>query len=135
MTNSIVKKIEISFWRKRKNILQRKSSNFCWPLKQQKKKFLKEIFNRCYCVNKNKEASWLHAELFFVLVSMWLPQQHMVSIWTPHGIHVETMWCPVETTSYPLLKPCVVHLETTLCPPGNQMVSTWKPHGVHMETT
>ena len=46
----------------------------------------------------NKEASWLHAELFFVLVSMWLPQQHMVSIWTPHGIHVETMWCPVETT-------------------------------------
>ena len=46
----------------------------------------------------NKEASWLHAELFFVLVSMWLPQQHMVSIWTPHGIHVETLWCPVETT-------------------------------------
>ena len=46
----------------------------------------------------NKEASWLHAELFFVLVSMWLPQQHMVSIWTPHGIHVETMLCPVETT-------------------------------------
>ena len=46
----------------------------------------------------NKDASWLHAELFFVLVSMWLPQQHMVSIWTPHGIHVETMWCPVETT-------------------------------------
>ena len=48
--------------------------------------------------NTNKEASWLHAELFFVLVSMWLPQQHMVSIWTPHGIHVETLWCPVETT-------------------------------------
>ena len=46
----------------------------------------------------NKEASWLHAELFFVLVSMWLHQQHMVSIWTPHGIHVETLWCPVETT-------------------------------------
>ena len=46
----------------------------------------------------NKEASWLHAELFFVLVSMWLPQQHMVSIWTPHGIHVETLWCPVEIT-------------------------------------
>ena len=46
----------------------------------------------------NKEASWLHAELFFVLVSMWLPQQHLVSICTPHGIHVETMWCPVETT-------------------------------------
>ena len=46
----------------------------------------------------NKVASWLHAELFFVLVSMWLPQQHMVSIWTPHGIHVETLWCPVETT-------------------------------------
>ena len=46
----------------------------------------------------NKEASWLHAEQFFVLVSMWLPQQHMVPIWTPHGIHVETMWCPVETT-------------------------------------
>ena len=46
----------------------------------------------------NKEASWLHAELFFVLVSMWLPQQHTVSIWTPHGIHVETLWCPVETT-------------------------------------
>ena len=48
--------------------------------------------------SNNKEASWLHAELFFVLVSMWLPQQHMVSIWTPHGIHVETLWCPVETT-------------------------------------
>ena len=48
--------------------------------------------------NNNKEASWLHAELFFVLVSMWLPQQHMVSIWTPDGIHVETLWCPVETT-------------------------------------
>ena len=46
----------------------------------------------------NKEASWLHAELFSVLVSMWLPQQHLVSIWTPHGIHVETTWCPVETT-------------------------------------
>ena len=46
----------------------------------------------------NKEASCLHAELFFVLVLMWLPQQHMVSIWTPHGIHVETLWCPVETT-------------------------------------
>ena len=46
----------------------------------------------------NKEASWLHAELLFVLVSRWLPQQHMVSIWTPHGIHVETLWCPVETT-------------------------------------
>ena len=86
-------------------------------------------------LNTNKEASWLHAELFFVLVSMWLPQQHMVSIWTPHGIHLETLWCPVETTKYPLLKPCVVHLETTLCQPGNQMVSTLKPHGVHMETT
>ena len=48
--------------------------------------------------NTNKEASWLHAELFFVLVSMWLPQQHMLSIWTPHGIHVETIWYPVETT-------------------------------------
>ena len=48
--------------------------------------------------NNNKEARWLHAELFFVLVSMWLPQQHMVSIWTPHGIHVETLWYPVETT-------------------------------------
>ena len=46
----------------------------------------------------NKKASWLHAELFFVLVSMWLPQQHLLSIWTPHGIHVETTWCPVETT-------------------------------------
>ena len=26
------------------------------------------------------EASWLHADLFFVLVSMWLPQQYMVPI-------------------------------------------------------
>ena len=32
----------------------------------------------------------------------WFPcgylKKHMVSIWTPHGIHVETLWCPVETT-------------------------------------
>ena len=47
------------------------------------------------CSTYNKEPVGFHAELFFVLVSMWLPQQHMVSIWTPHGIHVETLWCPV----------------------------------------
>ena len=38
----------------------------------------------------NKEASWLHAELFFVLVSMWFPGHH-VSMWKPCGVHVETM--------------------------------------------
>ena len=62
----------------------------------QNKSLKKFDFGKCFI--NNKEASWLHAELFFVLVSMWLPQQHLVSIWTPHGIHVETMWCPVETT-------------------------------------
>ena len=76
----------------------------------------------------NKEASWLHAELFFVLVSMWLPQQHMVSIWTPPGIHMETMWCPGENH-------IVSTFETMCCPPGNHIVSTWKPNGVHLETT
>ena len=75
----------------------------------------------------NKEASWLHAELFFCAGF------HVVS-WTLHGVHVRTMLCPVETMWFPHLKPCSVHLKTTWCPPENHMVSTWKPHGIHMET-
>ena len=39
-------------------------------------------------VNNNKEASWLHAELFFVLVSMFFPGHHMVSAWKAHGVHI-----------------------------------------------
>ena len=71
---------------------------------------------------------------FFVLVSMWFPGHHMVSmckpcgvLWKPCSVHLETMWCPH-------LKPCSVQLKTTWCPPENHMVSTWKPHGIHMET-
>ena len=36
----------------------------------------------------NKEASWLQAELFFVLVSMFFPGHHMVSAWKAHGVHI-----------------------------------------------
>ena len=36
----------------------------------------------------NKEASWLHAELFLVLTSMWFPGHHMVSMWKPYGINI-----------------------------------------------
>ena len=71
---------------------------------------------------------------FFVLVSMWFPGHHMVSmckpcgvLWKPCSVHLETMWCPH-------LKPCSVHLKTTWCPHGNHMVSTWKLCGIHLET-
>ena len=57
----------------------------------------------------NKEASWLHAELFFVLVSLGFPGHHM-SMSKPCGFHVETMWCPC----------------------GNHVVSMWKLCSIHM---
>ena len=57
----------------------------------------------------NKEASWLHAELLFVLVSIGFPEHHM-SMWKPCGIHVETMW-----------RPC-----------GNHVVSVWKLCSIHI---
>ena len=68
----------------------------------------------------NKEASWLHAELLFVLVSMGFPWLHLVSMWKPCGVHVETMWC--QCGKY------VVSMWTPWTP-GNQVMSTWKLHG------
>ena len=50
------------------------------------------------CSKKKQGSQLASCGAVFVLVSMWLPQQHLVSIWTPDGIHVETTWCPVETT-------------------------------------
>ena len=68
---------------------------------------------------------------FFVL---WFPGHHMVCMWKSCGVHVEIMWCLMETMWFPHLKSCGVHLETTWYPHGNHMVSTWKPLCVHMET-
>ena len=68
----------------------------------------------------NKEASWLQAELFFVLVSIFFPGHVHVEdgTWCLHGKHMvstfETTWCPH-------LKPCGVHMET--------MEMTWKQQG------
>ena len=73
-----------------------------------------------------KEDSWLHAELFFVLVSMWFPG-HQMATWKPCGVHVETTWCPPG-------KHMLSTFESIWCPHGNYPVFTSKPHGVHMET-
>ena len=78
---------------------------------------------------RNKKASWLHAELFFVFCGMLCPHRnHMVSMWKPCSVHMETMWCPH-------LKQSGVHLETRYCSQGNHMISTWKPCGVHLNST
>ena len=73
---------------------------------------------------------------------------HMV-FWTPHGVHMETMWCTCGNhvvfmwkSCGVLWKPSSVHLETTWCshlkPCGIYLETTWyslgKPHGIHMET-
>ena len=59
------------------------------PLSLQKHRYV-------HLQDKQEQGSHLAScRAVFVLVSMWLPQQHMVSIWTPHGIHVETLWCTV----------------------------------------
>ena len=71
---------------------------------------------KCY-----KEDSWLHAELFFVLVSIWFPGHHMV-------------WCQCRSYVVSRCKPSSVHLETKSCPHGYHMVSKWKPCGVQMDT-
>ena len=51
-----------------------------------------------FCPQLQQGSQLASCRAVFVLVSMWLPQQHMASIWTPHGIHMETLWCLVETT-------------------------------------
>ena len=50
-------------------------------------------------------------------------KNHMVSTWKPHGIYIETIWCPPGN-----------HVVTTLCQHGNHMVSIWKPCFVNIET-
>ena len=59
---------------------------------------------------------------------------HVVSMWKPCSVHMETMWCPH-------LKPCGVHwkldsvyMETMGYPHGNHVVSTWIAYGVLVET-
>ena len=63
--------------------------------------------------------------------------------WTPHGIHVETMWCPHHMVSMcpcgnhivSMWKLCDIHMETKWCLCGNHMVSTWKLCCVHVVIT
>ena len=50
-------------------------------------------------------------------------KNNMVFTWKPHGIYIETIWCPPGN-----------HVVTTLCQHGNHMVSIWKPCFVHIET-
>ena len=93
----------------------------------------------------NKEASWLHAELFLCcgfLDTTWCASgNHVVGmwkswgvLWKPCSVHLETIWCPYGNHLVSRWKPQGVHMETMWCLCGNHVVSTWRPHCVHVET-
>ena len=54
--------------------------------------------------------------------------------WTPHAVHVKTMWCQCRNYVVSTCKPSSVHMETTWSLHGNHMVSMLKPCVVHMKT-
>ena len=84
-------------------------------------------------VKVNKEASWLHAELFFVLVSIGFPGCHMVSMWKPCGVQLDTTWFTCGCYIASILKPCGVPVEAIWCQCGNHLMSMWKKISVHLE--
>ena len=109
------------------------------------------IFSGCkirniYVHKHNKEASWLHADLFLLLVSIWFPGHHMVSMWKPYiysvniwNHRVSTLWNHMLS----IWKPWKWHRDNRetmefvvsrlvwSCTWGN----TWKPCGFHLEIT
>ena len=82
----------------------------------------------------------------------------MVSMWTQHGFHMDTMCYSGgyhmvsnvdENHMVSMWKPCGVYVKTMWCPcanhvmstfesmwcsPGKYIVFTRKPHGIHVET-
>ena len=80
------------------------------------------------------DTTWLSHEHHMVsrwiphdMDTMWCPGNHMVSMWTQHGYHMNTTLFPGGYHSF--------HVDTMWFPCGHHVVFRWTPCGFQVDTT